>query len=86
MDSVPAHNFPFRISKNLAIGEVFMRFIKRLSLFRLDSGRQRSVTLRPSIPEEEIPILADSDRLYRVFQNLIGNALKYSLSAFSPII
>ena len=37
------------------------------------------VTLRASIPEEEVPITADSDRLYRVFQNLIGNALKYSL-------
>ena len=28
---------------------------------------------------EEVPIPADSDRMYRVFQNLIGNALKYSL-------
>ena len=27
-----------------------------------------------------MPITADSDRLYRVFQNLIGNALKYSLA------
>ena len=40
-----------------------------------DSG----LTLRANIPEEEVPITADSDRLYRVFQNLIGNALKYSL-------
>ena len=37
------------------------------------------LTLRTNIPEEEVPITADSDRLYRVFQNLIGNALKYSL-------
>lgn len=37
------------------------------------------LALRTSIPEEEVPITADSDRLYRVFQNLIGNALKYSL-------
>ena len=37
------------------------------------------LTLRAAIPEEEVPITADSDRLYRVFQNLIGNALKYSL-------
>ena len=36
--------------------------------------------LRTSIPEGEVPITADSDRLYRVFQNLIGNALKYSLA------
>ena len=40
-----------------------------------DSG----LTLRTSLPESEVPITADSDRLYRVFQNLIGNALKYSL-------
>ena len=40
-----------------------------------DSG----LTLRTDIPEGEVPITADSDRLYRVFQNLIGNALKYSL-------
>lgn len=40
-----------------------------------DSG----LILRTSIPETEVPITADSDRLYRVFQNLIGNALKYSL-------
>ena len=37
------------------------------------------LALRTAIPEEEVPILADSDRLYRVFQNLIGNALKYSI-------
>ena len=40
-----------------------------------DSG----LTLRATIPEGEVPITADSDRMYRVFQNLIGNALKYSL-------
>ena len=40
-----------------------------------DSG----LTLRTDIPEGEVPITADSDRMYRVFQNLIGNALKYSL-------
>ena len=42
-----------------------------------DSG----LTLRTGIPEGEVPITADSDRMYRVFQNLIGNALKYSLPA-----
>lgn len=40
---------------------------------------ESGLTLRTSIPEGEVPITADSDRLYRVFQNLIGNALKYSL-------
>ena len=40
-----------------------------------DSG----LALRTDIPDTEVPITADSDRMYRVFQNLIGNALKYSL-------
>ena len=37
------------------------------------------VTVRAQIPEEEEFIRADGQRLYRVFQNLIQNALKYSL-------
>ena len=36
-------------------------------------------SLRPRLPEEPVWIEADGDRLYRVFQNLIGNALKYAL-------
>ena len=38
-----------------------------------------SFLLRVTLPEEPVWIEADGDRLYRVFQNLIGNALKYSL-------
>lgn len=38
-----------------------------------------SVSVRPEIPEEAVIICADGDRLYRVFQNLIQNALQYSL-------
>ncbi len=38
------------------------------------------VTLKAEIPDHQILILADGDRMYRVFQNLIVNALKYSLS------
>ncbi len=37
------------------------------------------VTIKEDIPEKIVPILADGQRLYRVFQNLIVNALKYSL-------
>ena len=36
-------------------------------------------SLRPRLPEDAVWIEADGDRLYRVFQNLIGNALKYAL-------
>lgn len=38
------------------------------------------VTLKAQIPEHEILIEADGGRMYRVFQNLIQNALKYSLA------
>jgi len=37
------------------------------------------VTLRSVIPEEAVEVVADGDRLYRVFQNLLQNALQYSL-------
>ena len=35
--------------------------------------------MRVSIPEEPVMITADGQRMYRVFQNLLQNALKYSL-------
>lgn len=37
------------------------------------------VILRQTLPEEPVTIVADGDRLYRVFQNLLQNALKYAL-------
>ena len=41
--------------------------------------KDANVTVRPQIPEEERFIRADGQRMYRVFQNLIQNALQYSL-------
>ena len=38
-----------------------------------------SVTVKTTIPETPVMIRADGQRLYRVFQNLIQNALQYSL-------
>lgn len=38
------------------------------------------VKLKLEIPKEEVIIEADGQRLYRVFQNLLQNALKYSLA------
>ena len=38
-----------------------------------------AVTLKTEFPVRQITVLADGSRMYRVFQNLIGNALKYSL-------
>ena len=37
------------------------------------------VSVRAQIPEEAVGIWADGQRLYRVFQNLLQNALQYSL-------
>lgn len=37
------------------------------------------VQLRPALPDEPVFITADGDRLYRVFQNLLQNALQYAL-------
>lgn len=39
-----------------------------------------SVSFRTELPEEPVMILADGQRMYRVFQNLFQNALKYSLN------
>lgn len=41
--------------------------------------RDSSVTFRTELPEEPVMIVADGQRMYRVFQNLFQNALKYSL-------
>ncbi len=65
---------PVRL-EGLDFGRLLRQTLADMEQAIQDSG----MTLRPSIPEEPVPITADSDRLYRVFQNLLGNALKYSL-------
>ncbi len=40
---------------------------------------ESSVTVKAQISAEAVMIHADGSRLYRVFQNLLQNALKYSL-------
>lgn len=52
----------------------------RQTLADMDTQIEMSgLTMKTSIPEEPVMIRADGQRLYRVFQNLIQNALKYSL-------
>ena len=41
--------------------------------------RNSGVSFRTELPEEPVMIMADGQRMYRVFQNLFQNALKYSL-------
>ncbi len=41
--------------------------------------KNSSISFRTELPEEPVMIMADGQRMYRVFQNLFQNALKYSL-------
>ena len=52
----------------------------RQTLADMDTQIEKSgLVLRAYIPEEPVMIRADGQRLYRVFQNLLQNALQYSL-------
>lgn len=44
-----------------------------------DQISQSTLVMRTAIPETPVTVLADGQRLYRVFQNLLQNALRYSL-------
>lgn len=76
----------FEVSK-AASGELPLR-LERLDLTRLldqtladmdEAIRESGLTFRATLPGGPVWITADGDRLYRVFQNLIQNALRYSL-------
>ena len=45
-----------------------------------DSIEASSLCLRLSLPDQPLLVLADGSRLYRMLQNVLDNALKYSLS------
>lgn len=44
-----------------------------------DRISQSSLSMRTAIPETPVAVMADGQRLYRVFQNLLQNTLRYSL-------
>lgn len=76
----------FEVSKaaagNLPVAVAPLDYAKLLWQTLADMSEEiqgASAALRPRLPEEPVWIEADGDRLYRVFQNLIGNALKYAL-------
>ena len=76
----------FEVSKaaagNLPVAMSPLDYAKLLRQTLADMNKEIeavSASLRPRLPEEPVWIEADGDRLYRVFQNLIGNALKYAL-------
>ncbi|WP_130849360.1 sensor histidine kinase [Intestinimonas timonensis] len=76
----------FEVSK-AASGELPLH-MEQLDLTRLldqtmadmdETIRRSGLTFRTTLPSNPVWIIADGDRLYRVFQNLIQNALRYSL-------
>ncbi|WP_130868975.1 sensor histidine kinase [Intestinimonas massiliensis (ex Afouda et al. 2020)] len=76
----------FEVSKaaagNLPVAMAPLDYAKLLRQTLADMSEEieaASASLRPRLPQEPVWIEADGDRLYRVFQNLIGNALKYAL-------
>ncbi len=76
----------FAVSK-AASGELPMHmeeldFGKLLRQTMADMGEEigkSAVAFRTEIPESAVMIMADGQRMYRVFQNLFQNAIKYSL-------
>ena len=60
----------------LDMGKLLRQTLADMNVQIEESG----LAMRMTIPETPVMILADGQRLYRVFQNLIQNALKYSLS------
>ena len=57
----------------------FAKLLRQTLADMADPIEQSSLSMRVSIPENPVTIQADGQRLYRVFQNLLQNALKYSL-------
>ena len=57
----------------------FAKLLRQTLADMAESIEQSSLSMRVSIPEEPVEITSDGQRLYRVFQNLLQNALKYSL-------
>jgi signal transduction histidine kinase len=57
----------------------FAKLVRQTLADMADPIEKSGLTLRTDLPEGEVPVVADGKRLYRVFQNLIQNALQYSL-------
>ncbi len=57
----------------------FGKLLRQTLADMAEAVERSSVSVRTEIPEELILIRADGQRLYRVFQNLLQNALAYSL-------
>lgn len=76
----------FEVSKAQS-GNVQMNFmevdivslLKQVKSEMADQIEAGNLTFRWNLPEEKVLLSLDGQRTYRVFENLIGNALKYSM-------
>lgn len=57
----------------------FAKLLRQTLADMAERIEQSPVTIKTELPEDAVTIVADGQRMYRVFQNLIGNALQYSL-------
>ena len=57
----------------------FVKLIKQTMADMEEQIQNSGVSFRTEFPKEPVMIMADGQRLYRVFQNLFQNAIKYSL-------
>ncbi|UUZ89769.1 cell wall metabolism sensor histidine kinase WalK [Paenibacillus sp. P25] len=58
----------------VAINEVLEQLVEEY----VTIGEEQQVTLIRSIPQEKLIVSIDVDKMIRVFENLLGNAVKYS--------
>ncbi len=65
---------PIRMEE-LDMGKLLRQTLADMS----DQISQSTLVVRTAIPEQPVSVTADGQRLYRVFQNLLQNALRYSL-------
>ena len=64
----------------VSLGRLDLAKLLRQTLADMDEAVSASgLTFRTDLPEAPVPISADGDKLYRVFQNLLQNALQYAL-------
>lgn len=67
-------------TENVDIERLDIALLLRQSLAELDNNIQESgLSFVPAIPEREVFVRADGKKLSRVFENLLINALKYSM-------
>lgn len=66
------------ITVNLASTGLCLRINQSVAEFA-DKARARQLEIETSLPEEEVYILSDGRLLWRIFDNLLANACKYSM-------